>query len=193
MLFPTGLCLRLRNRRGADVRVIDGGALRRAVLTLVLPPAKALRGLRQRCPTLRVPTGLLDFVRMLSPGDVATNRPVQACRRNRDHSDDESVLTPGDARCAKLISFFDAFGVKSRMPDLGRPLRRKTDARRLSSEYRCIRCREVLHFAHRDISLGRLGTAVKTEVYLCLACDAGYAFNRATRKWKPWVTDDDEA
>ena len=105
-----------------------------------------------------------------------------------------SLPTPGDARCSIVISFLVALGFKSPMPNLGPPLRRKTDScRHQSTEYRCIRCREVLHFAHRHTSPVRLGAAVTTEIYLCLACDGGYAFNPATRKWKPWVTDDDAA
>lgn len=79
------------------------------------------------------------------------------------------------------------------MPNLGPPLRRKTDPCRQPSQYRCFRCREVLHFAHRHTSPVRLGAAVTTEHYLCLACDASYAFDPAARKWKPWVTHDDVA
>ena len=94
----------------------------------------------------------------------------------------------GGHRCSIVISLLVDLAFKFPMPNLG-PLRRETDPCRQPSEYRCMRCREVLHFAHRHTSPVRLGAPLTTEFYLCLACDAGYAFNPATRKWRPWEDD----
>lgn len=79
------------------------------------------------------------------------------------------------------------------MPNLG-PLRRKTDnPYGKTTEHRCVGCGGALHLVRRHVSPVRLGAPVTTEFYQCRACDSGYAFNRATGKWKPWVADDEDS
>ena len=59
------------------------------------------------------------------------------------------------------------------------------------ARHRCARCREELHLVRRHVSPPRLGAPLATEFYECGACNACYALNLATGKWKPWVGDED--
>lgn len=76
------------------------------------------------------------------------------------------------------------------MPNL-RPQQRKTPNRPGTvTGHRCRLCRHELHLVRRHVSPPRLGAPLTTEFYQCGACDAGFALNVATGKWKRWVGDD---
>jgi hypothetical protein len=76
------------------------------------------------------------------------------------------------------------------MPTLG-PQRRNT--RKTTPEmpgYPCSHCGQLLQFVRKHVSPPRLGPAVETEFYQCVACDSGFARSPSTGKWKPWMADE---
>ena len=76
------------------------------------------------------------------------------------------------------------------MPTLG-PQRRNTS--KVTPEmpgYPCSHCGQPLQFVRKHVSPPRLGPAVETEFYQCVACDSGYARSPSTGKWKPWMADE---
>ena len=56
--------------------------------------------------------------------------------------------------------------------------------------HRCSLCRHELQLVRRHVSPLRLGPPLTTEIYECVACDAGFALDAATGKWKPWVGEE---
>jgi hypothetical protein len=74
------------------------------------------------------------------------------------------------------------------MPDL-RPQKTPTP-QGTATTHRCRLCRHELHLVRQHVSPPRLGAALTTEFYQCSACDAGFALNVATGKWKPWVSEE---